>query len=172
MAVPADYTLYRRIFVGRESELKQLRDAFDAADSGDSSLVMLAGEPGIGKTALCEDLASYVTQQGGLALAGHCYEEGSLSLPYIAFVEALRAYLLAHPAEDLRTALAGQAAEIRLMLPELAVHRLRTQSLARGLRVSDVRHEAGRRIGAWALPLATPGDREGRPYRPSGQCRM
>ena len=51
---------------------------------------MVVGEPGIGKTALCEQLATYVALRGGKALVGHCYEEGSLSLPYLAFVEAMR----------------------------------------------------------------------------------
>jgi hypothetical protein len=40
---------------------------------------MLVGEPSIGKTALCEQLASYVGARGGLALVGHCHccPEGS-----------------------------------------------------------------------------------------------
>jgi len=46
--------LYRRTFVGREHEVRQLQQAFDAAMSGNGALVMVVGEPGIGKTALCE----------------------------------------------------------------------------------------------------------------------
>ena len=64
--------------------------------------MMVMGEPGIGKTALCEQLATYVTLRGGRTLVGHCYEEGSLSLPYLAFVEAMRSYVLDRNAEDLR----------------------------------------------------------------------
>ena len=98
MAVAApsagDNPLYRRTFVGREAELKQVQSAFDAALSGQGGLVMVVGEPGIGKTALCEQLATYVALRGGKALVGHCYEEGSLSLPYLAFVEAMRSYVL------------------------------------------------------------------------------
>ena len=85
-----DNPLYRRIFVGREPELRQLQAAFDAALSGQGALVMVVGEPGIGKTALCEQLATYATLRGGKTLVGHCYEEGSLSLPYLPFVEAMR----------------------------------------------------------------------------------
>src|SRR4051812_14892688 len=84
-----DNPLYRRTFVGRENEVRQLQQAFDAALSGQGGLVMVVGEPGIGKTALCEQLATYVALRGGRALVGHCYEEGSLSLPYLAFVEAM-----------------------------------------------------------------------------------
>jgi len=46
--------LYRRTFVGREHEVRQLQESFDAAMSGNGALVMVVGEPGIGKTALCE----------------------------------------------------------------------------------------------------------------------
>ena len=32
--------------------------------------------------------------RGGQTLVGHCYEEGSLSLPYLPFVEAMRSYVV------------------------------------------------------------------------------
>jgi len=35
---------------------------------------MLVGEPGIGKTVLCDQLASFVAVRSGLPLVGHCYE--------------------------------------------------------------------------------------------------
>ena len=73
--------IHRRTFVGREAEVRQLHSAFDATLSGLVSPVMVVGEPGIGKTATCEQLATYVTLRGGRTLKGHCYEEGSLSLP-------------------------------------------------------------------------------------------
>ena len=97
--------MYRRTFVGREAELRQLHAAFDAALSGQGSLVMVVGEPGIGKTSICEQLATYATLRGGRTLVGHCYEEGSLSLPYLAFVEAIRSYVLSRrpsPGDGLR----------------------------------------------------------------------
>jgi serine/threonine protein kinase len=75
--------IYRRTFVGREAELKQLESAFDNALSGRGALVMIVGEPGIGKTTVTEQLTTYVGMRGGRTLIGHCYEEGSLSLPYL-----------------------------------------------------------------------------------------
>jgi serine/threonine protein kinase len=42
--------LARGVFVGREKELERLRKAFDEAFAGRGGLVMLVGEPGIGKT--------------------------------------------------------------------------------------------------------------------------
>jgi tetratricopeptide (TPR) repeat protein/archaellum biogenesis ATPase FlaH len=111
--------LYRRVFVGREPELKQLQSAFDGAMSGQGALTMVMGEPGIGKTALCEQLSTYVTLRGGRTLVGHCYEEGSLSLPYLAFVEALRSYVLSRDIKDLREELGTGAADVARIVSEI-----------------------------------------------------
>jgi tetratricopeptide (TPR) repeat protein/ribosomal protein L40E len=116
---PAENPLYRRVFVGREPELKQLKSAFDGAISGQGALMMVTGEPGIGKTALCEQLSTYVTLRGGRTLVGHCYEAGSLSLPYLAFVEALRSYVLTREVKDLRKELGSGAADIARIISEI-----------------------------------------------------
>jgi tetratricopeptide (TPR) repeat protein len=111
--------LYRRVFVGREAELRQLQSAFDGVMSGQGSLVMVVGEPGIGKTALCEQLATYVTLRGGKTLVGHCYEEGPMSLPYLAFVEALRSYVLTRDVKNLRKELGTGAADVARIVSEI-----------------------------------------------------
>jgi len=115
----AENPLYRKVFVGREQELKQLQSAFDGAVSGQGALTMVVGEPGIGKTALCEQLATYVTLRGGKTLVGHCYEEGSLSLPYLAFVEALRSYVLSREVKDLRKELGTGATDVARIVSEI-----------------------------------------------------
>src|SRR5205814_6528655 len=109
---PGINPLYRRIFIGREQELRGLQAAFDAALSGQGSLAMVVGEPGIGKTSLCEQLATYVAVRGGRTLVGHCYEEGSLSLPYLPFVEAMRSYVLVREPDDVRKDLGSGAADV------------------------------------------------------------
>ena len=111
--------LYRRGFVGRESELRQLHTAYDVALSGQGSLVMVVGEPGIGKTSICEQLATYVTLRGGRTLVGHCYEEGSLSLPYLAFVEAIRSYVLSREPDDLRREMGSGASDVARIVSEV-----------------------------------------------------
>jgi predicted ATPase len=105
--------------VGREPELKQLQTAFDGAISGQGTLMMVLGEPGIGKTALCEQLSTHVTLRGGRTLLGHCYEEGSLSLPYLAFVEAMRSYVLSREVKDLREELGTGVADVVLIVSEV-----------------------------------------------------
>ena len=109
--------VYRRTFVGRDAELKQLHDAFDEALAGHGSLAMVVGEPGIGKTSLCEQLAGYVAEKGGKTLVGPCYEEGSLSLPYLAFVEAVRAYVLVLEPGELQAQLGHGADELARIVP-------------------------------------------------------
>lgn len=53
-----------RIFVGREREMAALRAAMDAAMNGHGRVVILAGEPGIGKTRMAQELASYAESLG------------------------------------------------------------------------------------------------------------
>jgi serine/threonine protein kinase/tetratricopeptide (TPR) repeat protein len=119
LSTATDNPLYRRVFVGREHELKQLQGAFDGALSGRGALAMVVGEPGIGKTAVCEQLTTYVTLRGGTILTGHCYEEGSLSLPYLAFVEALRSYATSRPPEELRAQLGTAASDLARIVSEV-----------------------------------------------------
>ena len=111
--------VYRTTFVGREPQLEQLHNAFEAALSGQGSLVMLVGEPGIGKTSLCAQLATYASLRGGTSLLGHCYEEGSVSLPYLPFAEVLRTYALEREPEDLRKQLGSNAGELARIVPEI-----------------------------------------------------
>lgn len=111
--------MYLRTFVGREEELAQLCAAFDAALSGSGSLQMVVGEPGIGKTSLTEQLATYVGMRGGMTLVGHSYEQGSLSLPYLSFVEALRAYVITREPEELREELGSGAEDVARIVSEV-----------------------------------------------------
>jgi predicted ATPase len=111
--------VYRRTFVGREAEIHQLEAAFADAAAGRPALVIVVGEPGVGKTALCEQLAASVMARGGRTLVGHCYEEGSLALPYLGFVEALRSYVLARPLETLRKELGSGASDVARIVTEV-----------------------------------------------------
>ena len=80
---------------------------------------MVVGEPGIGKTAICDQLGAHVAAAGGRTLAGHCYEEGSLALPYLPFVEALRSYVLDRDAAALRQELGAGAPDVARIVPDL-----------------------------------------------------
>jgi predicted ATPase len=106
-------------FVGRENELRQLQGAFDAAARGNGRLVLLVGEPGIGKTALSDQLCRFVSASGGLPLVGHCYEEGSFRPPYQPFVEVFATYLHGLNTEALHIELDASAADLARIVPTL-----------------------------------------------------
>ena len=76
-------------FVGRESELKQIGKVLQDAFRGRSALVLLAGEAGVGKTRLVEEVARQARDLGGIALVGACVVGGS-ALPFAPLAEALR----------------------------------------------------------------------------------
>ena len=57
--------------------------------------------------------------RGGHTFVGHCYEEGSLSLPYLPFVEALRSYVLARDANDLAQELGSGAGDVARLVSEI-----------------------------------------------------
>ena len=62
-------------FVGRQRELAELNTAREEALSGQGRLVMLVGEPGIGKTRSTQELAAYAENRGARVFSGRCYEE-------------------------------------------------------------------------------------------------
>jgi hypothetical protein len=74
-AVPAPVTPAASFgrFVGRADELSGLKALFDETLSGRTRLVMVVGEPGIGKTRLIEELGVYTAVRGAVCW-GHCYE--------------------------------------------------------------------------------------------------
>ncbi len=60
----------RTPLVGRDAELAELRTALGEAMAGSGRLVMLAGEPGIGKTRLTEELAAEALRRRALVFVG------------------------------------------------------------------------------------------------------
>jgi len=62
-------------FVGRQREMAELNVALDEAIFGRGRLVMLAGEPGIGKTRTAQELADIAEERGARVLWGRCLEQ-------------------------------------------------------------------------------------------------
>jgi len=106
-------------FVGRTAELARLTARLQEARAGSGGLVMLAGEPGIGKTRTLEEFAETARTEGGvLILAGRCYE-GEAARPYGSFVEALAEYARSADPESLRADLGMGAAPLARLVPAL-----------------------------------------------------
>jgi class 3 adenylate cyclase len=103
----------RTAFVGRRQVVALLQEHLERALGGDSRSVLLAGEPGIGKTRTAAELAGRAADAGAVVLYGRC-DEG-LQAPYQPFVEALEAY--ARRAREPR--LGRLARELTRLVPEL-----------------------------------------------------
>ncbi|MFF9814816.1 AAA family ATPase [Streptomyces sp. NPDC014006] len=97
--------------VGRDRELTRLLGALERARAGEARAVVVAGDAGVGKTRLLDEVAGHAAGQGMRVLTGHCVDLGDVGLPYLPFTE-----ILGRIAEDERLAphLAGHAAVERL----------------------------------------------------------
>jgi predicted ATPase len=107
-----------RFIVGRMRELDLCRTAFGRALAGRRQIVLISGEPGIGKTTCAEAVADCAEDQGALVLWGRCHEEAGAP-PYWPWVQILRAYVDASSLDDVRLNLGAAAHDIAALLPEL-----------------------------------------------------
>jgi len=108
----------RNAFVGRQREMAELRSALEDTLAGQGRIVMLVGEPGIGKTRTAQELASYAQQRGARVLWGWCYEEGGAP-PYWPWVQPIRAYVQQSVPDQLRLEMGPGAADIAEIVPEI-----------------------------------------------------
>ena len=110
-------------FVGRLSELERLFSAWQTALAGTTTAVLIAGEPGVGKTRLAGEWSRQAYDEGALVIYGRCDED--LAAPYQPFAEALRSLVPCLGASGLR-GLRGVEALLALVpgltdvLPDLA----------------------------------------------------
>jgi len=106
------------VFVGRQREMAELTAALDDAMSGHGRLVMLVGEPGIGKTRTAQELAVLAENRGAQVLWGRSYEDEGMP-PYWPWVQTLRAYIHRVSAEQLIVEMGRGAAAIADVVPEI-----------------------------------------------------
>lgn len=103
-------------FVGRLGELEALEAAWLAAGTdGVAPVIVVYGEPGIGKTRTVTELARVVRARGVEVLRGTCYEGGDAQ-PYGVWAEAVRGYAERLGADGLAAAL---GVEVRWLAPLL-----------------------------------------------------
>ncbi len=115
---PEKYSTQSICLIGREQERAQLLRLVNAAIEGNGSMVLIGGEPGIGKTHLTRAILSEAAKRGCFAMLGHCYEmEGSP--PYGPFIEMLECSARVAPRDAFRDELGDAAPEIAKLMPEL-----------------------------------------------------
>jgi tetratricopeptide (TPR) repeat protein len=104
--------------VGRDSERTELIAKLDQAMTGRGGLVLIGGEPGIGKTRLTEAIQDEARSRGCMCLVGHSYEmEGAP--PFVPFIEMLEYSARVVPPAALKHALGDAAPEVAKLMPEL-----------------------------------------------------
>ncbi len=108
----------RPLFVGREAAMAALRAGFAEAASGHGRLLLLVGEPGIGKTRTAHELATMAQAEGALALTGRCYE-GDGAPAFWPWVQILRAAAAVLEPAALSAALGPAAGDVAALVPEM-----------------------------------------------------
>lgn len=87
-ALPLLDRVVRGRLVGRAQELSEAKALWQEVASGEARVLLISGEPGVGKTRLARELQSQVAVTGGIALAGECYAEGSA--PFAPMTQIIR----------------------------------------------------------------------------------
>jgi class 3 adenylate cyclase/tetratricopeptide (TPR) repeat protein len=104
--------------IGRENELALLSAAAKRVGSGEGrEVILVAGEPGQGKTTLVSELTRRAHEGGSTVLLGRCDEE--VGAPYRPFAEALSHFVTHTNEELLRPHVAAHGGELARMVPAL-----------------------------------------------------
>ena len=105
-------------FVGRERELAELRASLDDASTGHGRLLLLSGEPGIGKTRLAEEISNDASTRGMRVVWGRSWAGGGAPA-YWPIIQTLRTCIDDRDGEQLKALLGSGASEIARLIPEL-----------------------------------------------------
>ncbi|MDX1606654.1 MAG: ATP-binding protein, partial [Candidatus Competibacterales bacterium] len=79
-------------FIGRHSELAVLEEALERTTAGQGQMLLLSGDPGIGKTRTAQEFATRAESRGLRVLWGRCHEEPGAPL-YWPWLQLLRGWL-------------------------------------------------------------------------------
>jgi tetratricopeptide (TPR) repeat protein len=99
--------------IGRGHELRDLEELLSHAAQGRGGLVMLVGEPGIGKTRLADAAAEAAMGSGFRVAWGRAWESGGAP-PYFPWMQALAVLGLPVPDASLVTAIEAEAARFQV----------------------------------------------------------
>jgi hypothetical protein len=127
-ALPA-FLATGRTLVGRDGNLAQAQQVVERGRG--PRVIVLRGEPGIGKTALAGVIAGLARDRGYAVLAGRCTED--LAVPYQPVVDACRHLVDAMSVEMLEERLGPSARLLPIVFPRLGIAPEATSPDARGL---------------------------------------
>ena len=101
-----EYSLKLRlqnILVGRDNEIEAVKMQFDRVLEGNSAVTVLAGEAGIGKTALLKRVLRDLLKLNGVCVYGKFeqYKDKGPYIPVIQIIEQITNHMLTLPGEKL-----------------------------------------------------------------------
>jgi DNA-binding CsgD family transcriptional regulator/tetratricopeptide (TPR) repeat protein len=108
----------QRSLVGRRAELAELLGRLDAAVDGHGGLLLLAGEPGIGKTRLADEFASRAQAAGFRVAFGRSWEAGGAPA-YWPWIQSLRPLVHGIEPDRLASSVGAGGPHLAQLLPEL-----------------------------------------------------
>lgn len=106
-------------FVGRDHEIAELVAGLEDALGGRGRLFLIAGEPGIGKTRLAEQLAGHAAERGTGVAWGRCWEGGGAP-PYWPWAQIIRTVAEGRDDRTLSSWLGTGATYVAQLAPDLA----------------------------------------------------
>ena len=108
------------IFVGRDSECARLQQWFTKALQGERQIGFIAGEPGIGKTALVDTFVAHLTATENVWVGhGQCIDHYGAGEAYLPILEALARLCRGPEADQLVTLLRQYAPSWLVQMPAL-----------------------------------------------------
>ena len=113
------HELVSPVLVGRRDELGRLGSLLDQAMDGKPAVALLAGEAGVGKTRLVQEITRVASGRGVRVLSGGCAELGGEGVPFVPLVDVLRTVARSTPVEDLDRCFGAARREFARLLPEL-----------------------------------------------------
>ncbi|HKP58764.1 MAG TPA: AAA family ATPase [Polyangiales bacterium] len=116
---PAAPAAGRDGLIGRRDELHALLQRSSAARAGRGGLVLIEGEPGIGKTTLADEVAAHAAGSGLDVQWGRAWEEGGAP-PFWPWIQVLRGLIKSDGEAAVRGYMGRGVAELLPLLPELA----------------------------------------------------
>ncbi len=105
-------------YTGRQAPLARFDDAWRRAGGGDRQVLLVGGEPGIGKTRFAAEVSRRAFSDGAMVFYGRCDED--TVVPYQPFIEALRPYVAAVSPTELHRQLHGLTGDLSRVFPELS----------------------------------------------------
>ncbi|MGI8824628.1 MAG: ATP-binding protein [Chloroflexota bacterium] len=104
------------VMVGRAEEWQEIMSDMDNVAQGAGRLVLLSGEPGIGKTRLAQEVTLKARHWGFMVGTGRCYEQEQ-TVPYYPFVECLASLYRESPG-SIRAELPSRWSQLIRLLPD------------------------------------------------------